>query len=126
MRVFCLCAAWCTACAEYKAVFQAVQTDFSKRFTNKVCFSWVDVEDQADVVDPLELENFPTLLIAQEDRAVFLGPLTPQRQTLERMLTHFFAQAQAPINGSQSQTSTPNPNQIEAQALLQRLLAAGL
>lgn len=119
MQVFCLCAAWCTACTEYRSVFQAVRTDFPKQFGASVLFSWVDVEEQADVVDPLEPEDFPTVLIAQDGQAVFLGPLMPQRRTLERMLMHFLTAPKTPI---ELQTQV----QMQAQALLQRLLTAGL
>jgi hypothetical protein len=46
----------------------------------------MDVEDEADFLDPLDVENFPTLLIGKGDRALFWGPITPQATTLERMV----------------------------------------
>lgn len=49
-------------------------------------FVWVDVEDQADLVDPIEVDNFPTLLIASAAEPHFFGPLTPQAGTLERIV----------------------------------------
>jgi len=47
---------------------------------------WVDVEDEADLLDPLDIENFPTLLLAVGDSPRFFGVITPQVQTLERLV----------------------------------------
>jgi hypothetical protein len=49
-------------------------------------FLWLDVEDEADLLHPVDVEDFPTLLIAVGDAPRFFGPLTPQAQTLERMV----------------------------------------
>lgn len=73
---------------------------------------WVDIEDLADVVDPddnLDLDNFPTLLVAHKGRPTFFGPLTPQAQTLQRLLQSKLTD-QAPV--------LTDP---DAAALLQRL-----
>lgn len=47
---------------------------------------WIDIEDEADLVGDLHIETFPTLLIADDDHVCFAGPLTPQPQTLKRVL----------------------------------------
>ena len=52
----------------------------------EVRFAWVDVEDEADLVDPIEVENFPTLLIARGDTPLFFGTVTPHLVTLERLV----------------------------------------
>jgi hypothetical protein len=51
-----------------------------------VQFLWIDVEDEADLLDPLDIENFPTLLLAVGNEPRFFGPLTPQLETLERLI----------------------------------------
>ena len=79
--VACLCADWCGVCRDYRAVFDQVQSKFPK-----TRFVWIDVEDQADVVDPIEIDNFPTLLIAVGEEALFFGTITPQAVTLERLV----------------------------------------
>jgi thiol-disulfide isomerase/thioredoxin len=85
LLVVCLCAEWCGVCREYRSRFEqvkaAVQVDLAQ-----AQFLWVDVEDEADLLHPLDVEDFPTLLIALGDKPYFLGPLTPQAQTLERMI----------------------------------------
>lgn len=44
------------------------------------------MEDQADLVDPIDVDDFPTLLIAVGDEARFLGTLTPQAEMLDRLV----------------------------------------
>ncbi|MEN9669878.1 MAG: hypothetical protein RL535_1013 [Pseudomonadota bacterium] len=81
MLVACLCADWCGACREYKPLFDALAAKFPQ-----IQFLWVDVEDQADLIDPIEVENFPTILIAKDDNAVFFGTVLPHIETLERLI----------------------------------------
>ena len=62
---------------------------------------WVDIEDLAEVVDPddvLDLDNFPTLLVAHEGRPTFFGPLTPQAETLQRLLQAKWADQAPPLS----------------------------
>ena len=47
---------------------------------------WIDVEDEADLLDPLEVENFPTVLIVVDGRPRFFGPIRPQQEALERLI----------------------------------------
>lgn len=81
MLVACLCAEWCGTCREYRPLFEQLQTQFSG-----VRFLWIDVEDESELVDPIEVENFPTLLIARGQQSLFFGTVTPHLQTLERLL----------------------------------------
>ena len=79
--VVCLCAAWCGVCGDYRARFDQVQAKFPN-----IEFLWIDVEDEADVLDPLDVENFPTLLLAMGEEPRFFGPVTPQAEMLERLV----------------------------------------
>lgn len=79
--VACLCADWCGTCRDYLAPFEQLKAQFGG-----VQFVWIDVEDESDLVDPIEVENFPTLLIARGNETVFFGTVTPHLQTLERLL----------------------------------------
>ena len=81
----CLCADWCGACKAYRDVF--LQTAESLMDAYPDCrFVWIDVEDQADLVGDLEIETFPTLLVASDDGLNFLGAVTPQPDVLRRMV----------------------------------------
>lgn len=79
--VICLCAEWCGVCRDYRARFEAVQAKFPQ-----AQFLWIDVEDDADLLHPLDIEDFPTVLVALGNEPRFLGTVTPQAQTLERLL----------------------------------------
>ena len=103
-QVACLCAAWCRTCDEYRPLFAQLQADFPL-----AQFRWVDIEDEADLVDPIEVDNFPTLLIATHGQARFFGFITPHIETLRRL-----------IQAQQDATATPLAN-ADIQALAQRL-----
>lgn len=77
----CLCADWCGVCRDYRRVMD----DMALRYP-AVRFAWLDVEDQADLVGDIEVETFPTLLLADAQGTWFLGPLLPQAQNLARLL----------------------------------------
>jgi thioredoxin 1 len=79
--VACLCAAWCRTCDEYRPIFEAVA-----RERPDMRFAWIDIEDDSDALGALalEVEDFPTLLIARDTELRFYGPLVPHRSTLAR------------------------------------------
>ena len=85
LLVVCLCAEWCGVCRDYRSRFAEVQQRLQADHP-QARFLWIDVEDEADLLDPLDVENFPTLLLAVGGEPRFLGPLTPQAETLERLL----------------------------------------
>jgi thioredoxin 1 len=85
--VACLCAGWCGTCGSYRAAFEAL----AARHPDKT-FVWVDIEDQADVVGDLDVENFPTLLVQRHDTVAFFGPMLPDVALAERLV-----QAQAEL-----------------------------
>ena len=106
LLIACLCAQWCGTCRDYQPLFDQLQAEFGTAL-----FVWVDVENEADLVDPIDVEDFPTLLIASEGQARFFGTLTPHLETLRRLV--------------QTQLDSPSTPLAEAtvQALTQRLLA---
>jgi thioredoxin 1 len=79
--VVCLCAAWCDVCSNYRASFDAWAADHTDKH-----FIWVDIEDQADVVGDLDVENFPTLLIQRGDVIAFFGTVLPDVKMANRLL----------------------------------------
>jgi thioredoxin 1 len=85
--VACLCAAWCGTCGGYRAAFESV----AARHPDKT-FVWIDIEDQADVVGDLDVDNFPTLLLQRDDTVAFFGPMLPDPKLAERLV-----QAQAEL-----------------------------
>src|SRR5580765_7320521 len=79
--VTCLCAEWCTACRAYRAVFDQAAAEHPE-----LRFLWIDIEDSAAVLDQVEVENFPTILIGEGARPHFFGAITPQREVLLRLI----------------------------------------
>lgn len=83
--VICLCANWCGVCQEYREVFDGVACEHAA-----LHFLWVDVEDEAELVDDLDVETFPTLLVAQSGKLLHAGPVLPRegllRQLAQRLL----------------------------------------
>ena len=49
-------------------------------------FRWLDIEDQADEVGELEVENFPTIRVTRGDEVLFHGTLLPMHEHLKRLL----------------------------------------
>ena len=103
--VACLCAAWCNTCQSYRAQFDAL----SAKHPDK-CFAWIDIEDQAELVDALDIENFPTILIEYQNSAVFFGTMLPDVSQVERLLSSFEASV-AETDGERTLTKSTSFNQ---------------
>lgn len=106
LLVACLCAQWCGTCNDYRALFEQLQTEFAQ-----ARFVWVDIEDETDLVDPIEVEDFPTVLIASGATPRFFGTVMPHVETLRRLL-------QSATEAGASTVADP-----EVAALTQRLQA---
>ena len=85
--VICLCAQWCGTCRDYRAGFEGLAADFSG-----VDFRWLDIEDEADQLGDLDVENFPTLYIRRGESVLFFGTLLPHLATLRRLIETFVEQ----------------------------------
>ena len=94
--VVCLCAEWCTTCREYRSGFDDLAAEFPE-----ARFHWLDIEERADDLGDLDIENFPTLFIqrrvagAQASGTVvlFFGTMPPQLGHLRRMIGSLRAQS---------------------------------
>jgi thioredoxin-like negative regulator of GroEL len=107
--VICLCAEWCNVCRDWRSAFE----DTAKAFP-ELRFAWVDVEDEADAMGDVDIETFPTVLIAHDRRPLFLGPVQPSAAQLSRMIASL---------REHGDTDQPSPTASdEAAALLARLL----
>lgn len=90
LHVACLCAAWCRTCESYREVFEAACAELPQ---DGLHVRWIDIEDEAELIGDLDIETFPTLLIADDTQVRFAGPLTPQPETLRRVLRAHLADA---------------------------------
>jgi thioredoxin 1 len=97
MLVVCLCAEWCGSCREYRQLFDAP----AREQAAVARFVWADIEDHGDTLGGVDIENFPTLLIARSDEVLFFGPVTPHAQTLARLVQAAVAGDLAPLPAGQ-------------------------
>ena len=80
-QVVCLCAAWCGTCRDWDAPFFSAAADHPQ-----ADFHWVDIEDEADALGDIDIETFPTVLVAHRGRVRFYGPVLPSAAQLSRLL----------------------------------------
>jgi thiol-disulfide isomerase/thioredoxin len=104
LLVTCLCAQWCGTCNSYRVTFEQLKAEFPQ-----VQWRWIDIEDEADLVDPVDIENFPTVLIGHGKQLRFFGTITPHAETLRRLVQN------------QLDTADPGPSDADASALLNRI-----
>lgn len=92
LHIACLCAAWCRTCESYRDTFEAACAELPQ---DDLRVHWIDIEDEAELVGDLDIETFPTLLVTDGKSVRFAGPLTPQPETLKRLLRAHWADATA-------------------------------
>ena len=101
LLVACLCAQWCRTCDAYRdtlaATRDAIRLGHPDRATR---FVWVDIEDESDLIGDLDIEDFPTLLLARGDEVLFFGPILPHAQTLDRLVRSALDSALPPLDPS--------------------------
>lgn len=117
--VACLCAAWCGTCNQYRSTFDTL----ARRHPDKR-FVWIDIEDQADVVGDLDVENFPTLLIQRGDAVAFFGPVLPDLQLADRLISAQAEKSEAEIRAEAANNAERKQWQTECN-LRVRLTEAG-
>ena len=79
----CLCAGWCRTCDEVRPAFEALA-----RERPDMRFAWIDIEEESEALGPLalEVENFPTLLVANGPEVRFYGTVLPHAGTIGRTI----------------------------------------
>ena len=86
--VICLCAQWCGTCRDYRSGFDELAATFPD-----ARFGWVDIEDQADELGDLDIENFPTVYIRRGESVLFFGTMLPYVSNLQRLIETFIEQS---------------------------------
>ena len=115
LTIACLCAAWCRTCDAYADTLRQVRDALAAAAPGApLRVLLIDIEDEADRLGDLDVENFPTVLIARGGSLLFFGTVTPHAQTLERL-------ARGALDGSLAPLAAP-----PAPALALLPLLAGL
>ncbi|HYP30390.1 MAG TPA: thioredoxin family protein [Burkholderiaceae bacterium] len=86
LLVACLCAQWCRTCDAYRGTLRGAREALQLHPDLAARFLWVDIEDESELIGDLDIEDFPTLLLARGDAVLFFGPLLPHAQTLDRLV----------------------------------------
>lgn len=81
LDIACLCADWCGTCRDYAATFAALQ-----RAWPGLRWRWIDIEDEAALVGEVDVETFPTLLVAHQGEVLFAGPVLPGEAAARRLI----------------------------------------
>jgi hypothetical protein len=121
--VACLCAAWCRVCDGYRPVLERVTDELAADLSSNgrtLRRHWIDIEDEAELLGDLDIETFPTLVVLDAVAVRFAGTLTPQPDTLRRILRATLAET--------ADTAWPGVDAEYlgfAQRLRERLRAAG-
>jgi thioredoxin-like negative regulator of GroEL len=96
IHIACLCAAWCRLCDDYAPVFAQMTAELASAGAT-VHGHWIDIEDEAELVGDFDVETFPTIVIVDAQGVRFAGPLTPQADTLRRLLRATVLEAAADV-----------------------------
>ncbi len=91
LTIVCLCAEWCGTCRDYRPLFDSLAASLPDHR-----FSWIDIEDQADLVGDVDIDTFPTLLVAQGEHVLFAGPVLPRLADTQRLIATLW---QSPQDG---------------------------
>lgn len=114
LDVVCLCAAWCGTCGEYEPMFKALQAALPSHR-----YRWIDIEDESDLVGDIDVETFPTLLVAQDGQVLFAGPVLPRLADAQRLIEALLA------NQSSAVARHMPADQRQAYETLARALRSG-
>ena len=101
LLVACLCAQWCRTCDAYRDTLLHARDALQPTHPGSpMRFLWVDIEDESELVGDLDIEDFPTLLLARGDQVLFFGPLLPHAQTLDRLVRGALAGELPPLSAA--------------------------
>ena len=79
--VACLCAEWCRSCREYRACFES----FRPR-EGAVRLAWIDIESNDRILEDIDVDGLPTLLVGNGTEVVFAGPVIPRIEILQGLV----------------------------------------
>ena len=115
--VICLCADWCGTCREYQPGFIELAAQFPA-----ARFRWLDIEEQADDLGDLDIENFPTLFIQRGESVLFFGTMLPHLSHLQRLIETL--QEQTPEQSRAYAVSSPERREWQGSPDLLQLARA--
>jgi len=100
LTVVCLCAAWCRTCESFRPDFDALGQDADLH----AVLRWVDIEDEAHLLADLDIQDFPTLLIARGRMLLFFGTVLPRIGLVRSLIRRTLEGPSEPLHHPQCDT----------------------
>ncbi|MCK9260966.1 MAG: thioredoxin family protein [Azoarcus sp.] len=79
--VLALCAEWCGTCRSFRPVLEQLALAHPH-----IVFSWLDIEDEADLANDLDVETFPTLAIFRDGAPLYFGASLPLADVVAKLI----------------------------------------
>ena len=79
--VIALCAEWCGTCRTFRPMLEQLAAEHPH-----IAFSWLDIEDEADLANELDVETFPTLAIFRDGAPLYFGPSLPMADVVAKLV----------------------------------------
>lgn len=80
-----LCADWCGTCKEFRPAFERVAAAMPG-----ATFVWLDIEDDSALAGEIDIENFPSLAVFRNGKAMHYGVTDPVQGVVVRLLGALF------------------------------------
>ena len=102
LLVVCFCAAWCDTCDGVRSALERIAVR-----DGNGAYVWLDIEDDAVLVDDIEIENFPTLAVYRDGRPLFFGVSPPQEGVIARTIAALASGEARTIDAPKAVTRLP-------------------
>lgn len=79
--VLALCAEWCGTCRDFRPLLERIAAARPQWL-----FAWADTEDDAEHVGDLDVDDFPTLLVARGGKVLHYGVSLPLEAVVARLI----------------------------------------
>ncbi len=81
LMIVALCAEWCGTCREFRPM---LERHVAGREDCRML--WCDIEDEAELLGDVDVEDFPTLLIIRAEQVCYFGTSLPLEPVVAQLL----------------------------------------
>ncbi|CAM5510026.1 thioredoxin family protein [Thauera sp. 28] len=89
--VMALCANWCGTCRDFQAVLTRIALAHPE-----IVFAWADIEDDAELVGDIDVDDFPTLAVFKAGQPLHFGASLPIEAVVTRLLARLAQSSATP------------------------------
>ena len=102
LTVIALCAAWCRTCEEFQPAFERIAAE---RPASR--FVWLDIEDDAEIVGDIDVENFPTIAVYDASGLLHFGVSLPHEGVVRRLVEAMGREPRQPLDEPRAAVTLP-------------------